>query len=146
MKRHSQKQHRCINSLSQHTHTHTHSHSHTHTSVDTSFSLFKAPFGALGQLLRWLDHLVLHCTDEAQLGRNSCLQFALQAPCPFCFMYVRRYMYIQTNMFAKHVCAGHNHSQVSQCARCRIMYITHYSAHTYRMIDIEYTRASRKTE
>ena len=26
--------------------------------------------------------------DEAQLGRNSCLQFALQAPCPFCFMHL----------------------------------------------------------
>ena len=32
------------------------------------------PLGALGLLLRWLAHLVLHCTDEAQLGRNSCLQ------------------------------------------------------------------------
>ena len=35
---------------------------------NTSLSLLKAPFGALSQLLRWLDHLVLHCTDEAQLG------------------------------------------------------------------------------
>ena len=26
------------------------------------------PLGALGLLLRWLAHLVLHCTDEAQLG------------------------------------------------------------------------------
>ena len=27
--------------------------------------------------LRWLVQLVLHCTNEAQLGWNSCLQFAL---------------------------------------------------------------------
>ena len=25
-------------------------------------------------LLRWLAHLVLHCTDKAQFGRNGCLQ------------------------------------------------------------------------
>ena len=47
------------------------------TSTSTSLSLFKAPIDALGQLLMWLDHLVLYCTDKAQLGRNSCLQFAL---------------------------------------------------------------------
>ena len=31
------------------------------------------PLGALGLLLRWQVHLVLHCTGEAQLGRNSCI-------------------------------------------------------------------------
>ena len=36
--------------------------------------LLKNPIGALDLLLRWLAHLVLHCTDEAQLSRNSCLQ------------------------------------------------------------------------
>ena len=54
-------------------------------------SYFKAPFGALGQLLSCLDHLVLHCTDEAQLGRSSCLQFVLQAPCPFVYYCCMKY-------------------------------------------------------
>ena len=35
--------------------------------------------------MRWLVHLVLHYTDEAQLDRNSCLQFALQALQPLLF-------------------------------------------------------------
>ena len=39
----------------------------------------------LSHWLRWLDHLVLHCTDEAQLDRNSCLQFVFQSLCPFVF-------------------------------------------------------------
>ena len=30
-------------------------------------------FDALSQLLKWLDHLVLHCTDEAKLDQNSYL-------------------------------------------------------------------------
>ena len=34
------------------------------------FRLFK-PLDARGLLLWWLAHLVLHGTDEAQLGRNS---------------------------------------------------------------------------
>ena len=33
------------------------------------------PLGALGLLLRWLAHLVLHCTDKAPLGQNSYLHF-----------------------------------------------------------------------
>ena len=28
-------------------------------------------FDALSQLLKWLDHLVLHCTDEAKLDQKS---------------------------------------------------------------------------
>ena len=40
-------------------------------------SLYLSPLhGARGILLRWLAHLVLHCTDEAQLGRmqlHSCM-------------------------------------------------------------------------
>ena len=36
--------------------------------------VYLKPLGALGLLLRWLAHLVLYCTDGAQLGRNSCLQ------------------------------------------------------------------------
>ena len=35
---------------------------------------YLSPLGARGLLLRWLAHLVLHCTDESQLDRNSCLQ------------------------------------------------------------------------
>ena len=42
--------------------------------------------------LRWLVHLVLHCTDEAQLGRNSCLQFALKALQPLLFYAVKKYV------------------------------------------------------
>ena len=44
---------------------------------DTLFSLFKAPFGALGHLLRWLVHLVLY-TDKSPLVHNSYLQFLAQ--------------------------------------------------------------------
>jgi hypothetical protein len=34
-------------------------------------------------LLRWLAHLVLYCTDEAQLSRNSCLQLYIVLLAPF---------------------------------------------------------------
>ena len=43
------------------------------------------PGGALDQLFRWLVHLVLHYTDEAQLGQNSCLQLAPKALQPLLF-------------------------------------------------------------
>ena len=35
------------------------------------------PLGALGLLLTSLAHLVLHSAEEAQLGRNGCLQLYL---------------------------------------------------------------------
>ena len=40
----------------------------------TSTLGLQAHLSPLGLLLRWLAHFVLHCTDEAQVGRNSCLQ------------------------------------------------------------------------
>ena len=40
----------------------------------TSTLGLQAHLSPLGLLLRWLAHLVLHCTDKAQLGQNSHLQ------------------------------------------------------------------------
>ena len=40
----------------------------------TSILGLQANLRPLGLLLRWLAHLVLHCSDKAQLGQNSHLQ------------------------------------------------------------------------
>ena len=49
------------------------------TSTLRHLCLFK-PLRSTVELAGVAGQLVLHCTDEAQLGRNSCLQFARLAP------------------------------------------------------------------
>ena len=52
-------------------------------------AVYMAYLKSLGLLLRWLAYLVLHCTDKAQLGQNSCLQlhFCHQTFEEFYFVY-----------------------------------------------------------